>query len=127
MKRSEDLQKKKLEEAAKKDMLKKEAEALKVQSKEENIKRHKKRLEYKKELYLEKLKAEEQTFNEVRKLKNEVIQERYYNHMIDEIKKNQMKETVEKMQYSKKFDKGSIERIVDEFEFMTQIKGSREN
>ncbi len=58
MKRSEELQKQKLDEQAKKDILKKEAEALKVLSKEENIKRHKKRLEYKKDLYLEKLKAE---------------------------------------------------------------------
>lgn len=68
--------------------MKKEQQTLKEQSKEDNVIRHKRRLEYKKELYLERLKAEEQTFNETRKLKNDVIQERYYNHMIDEIKKN---------------------------------------
>ena len=56
---------------------------LKEKSKEENVKRHQKKQDYKKELYMLKLKAEEQTFNEVRKLKHEVIQERYYNHMID--------------------------------------------
>lgn len=77
---------------------------LKEKSKEENVQRHQRKLEYKKELYLEKLKAEQQTFNEARKLKNDVIQERYYNHMIDEIKKSQLKEQVERMQYTKKFD-----------------------
>ena len=62
-----------MDEQTKKEKLKKEAEALKIKSKEENIKRHQKRLEYKKELYLEKLKAEKQTFDQVKKLKNEVI------------------------------------------------------
>lgn len=84
------------------------------------MKRHQRRLEYKKELYLQKLKTEQQTFNEARKLKNDVIQERYYNHMIDQIKKDQVKEQVEHMQLSKKYDKTKIERIAEEFEFMTE-------
>ncbi len=73
---------------AKEHEIKKVQQSLKEKSKEENVKRHQRRLEYKKELYLQKLKTEEQTFNEARKLKNDVIQERYYNHMIDQIKKD---------------------------------------
>ena len=68
--------------------MRKEQLLLKEQAKEENIKRHQRKLEYKKDLYLVKIKSEEQTFNETRKLKHEVIQERYYNHMIDQIKKH---------------------------------------
>ena len=105
---------------AKEHEIKKVQQSLKEKSKEENVKRHQRRLEYKKELYLQKLKTEEQTFNEARKLKNDVIQERYYNHMIDQIKKDQVKETVEHMQHSKKFDKSKIEKIAEEFQFMTE-------
>eukprot|EP00347_Sterkiella_histriomuscorum_P002584 403367581 len=120
MKKTEEVQKQKLEEKEKKGSIKKEMMQLKELSKEENIKRHQRRVEYKKELYLQKLKAEQQTFNEARKLKNDVIQERYYNHMIDEIKKHQVKEQVEKMYYTKKFDKEPLSKIAEQFDFLTE-------
>ncbi|CDW82719.1 UNKNOWN [Stylonychia lemnae] len=119
MQKVEDQQQKKLEEKEKRMELKKEMQQLKEQSKEENVKRHQRRLEYKKELYLQRLQSEQQTFNEARKLKNDVIQERYYNHMIDEIKKHQMKQQLEKMQYSKRFITEPIEQIAQRFDFMT--------
>ena len=46
---------------------------LKERSKEENVKRYQRQLDYKKELYLQKLKQEQLTFNEARKLKSQVI------------------------------------------------------
>jgi len=64
------------------------------------------------------LKFEEQTFKEMRKLKTQVIQERYYNHMIDEIKRKQMKECVEQMHLNKKFSKQKIREITKDFEFL---------
>lgn len=58
MKKTEEIQKVKMEDKAKRMALKKEMQALKELSKEENVQRHQRRLEYKKELYLQRLKAE---------------------------------------------------------------------
>lgn len=67
---------------------------------------------------MQRLQAEQQTFDEARKLKNDVVQERYYNHMIDEIKKHQIKEALQKMQITKKFEKDPLENITGKFEFL---------
>ena len=95
---------------------------MKERSKLENIERYHRTLEYKKDLYLQKLKARQQTHEEMKKLKREIIQERYYNHMIDQIKKDQLKSSIEEMHYFKKFDKEKIKEIAKDFEFLTQIK-----
>ena len=118
MKRMEENQKRISEKKAREQEKKKEEQILKEKAKEENILRHQRKKDYKKELYMSKLKFEEQTFKEMRKLKTQVIQERYYNHMIDEIKKNQMKECVEQMHLNKKFSKQKIRAITKDFEFL---------
>ena len=116
--RAEELQRQKREELERKQRLRKEQEALKERAKEENVQRHQRRLAYKKELFLQRLSAEKLTFDAARRLKHEVIQERYYNHMVDEIKRRQLKAAVEQMQYSKRFGKRPIEKIVSDFGFM---------
>ena len=121
IRRVEEVQKTRGEGLMHERFVKKEQQVLKEQAKEENVKRHQKRLEQKKELYLQRLKAEQQTFSETRKLKHEVIQERYYNHMIDEIKRHQMKNSLETMQITKKFDKSKIKSITQKFDFMTTV------
>ena len=116
----EDNQKEIKDKQLKEKLLKKEVLILKEKQKEENIKRYQRQLEYKKELYLQKLKAEQQTFNEVRKLKIDVIQERYYNHMIDQIKKHQLKESLEQMHIFKKYDTSKVVQITKDFEFLAK-------
>ena len=75
---------------------------------------------------MQKLKSEEMTFKEVKKLKHEVIQERYYNHMIDQIKRHQLKSTQEQMHLFKKYDKEKIKEIAKDFEFITITSPDRE-
>ncbi len=106
--------------------LKQEMRALKEKQKTEHLMRHKRTQDYKRGLYLNKLQAQEEVFNEVRALKHDLVQERYYNKMIDQIKKDEIKKTVEQMQVDRKYDRKKIEEITNEFEFLGVPEAERD-